>query len=68
MKLAAKKSKEWRENSDMKAVQVYLPPHLLERLEYACERADMSKSEIIRQLIRTIEAPDVYSRKAIVNG
>lgn len=58
MKDVASKMREWRDSTDMKAVQVYLTPKLLSRLEYACEMTDKSKSEFIRQLIREIELPD----------
>lgn len=59
MKETTLKMREWRENSDMKAVQIYLPPYLVDRLEYASKFTGKSKSEVIRHLIRQIELPDI---------
>jgi len=56
------KSKEWRERSSLKALQVYLSPNLIERLDYACSVSEKSKSEIVRQLIRSLEHPDNYRK------
>ena len=59
MKETTLKMREWRENSDMKAVQIYLPPYLVKRLEFASGVTGKSKSEVIRHLIRQIDLPDI---------
>jgi metal-responsive CopG/Arc/MetJ family transcriptional regulator len=64
MKEACTRIQKWRQRTDMQPLQIYLSPWLKKRLDYACEKTGLNRSELIRQLLREIADPDFCRNKA----